>query len=235
MIELTTDDRLLARFVTQLDETSPRSLPAAPDLTCYAHEDREAARIAWATRVYDEYRSVAIFAELLALLTDVEAPFAALCAVQRLIGDELRHTQVTATVVEWLGGHADLEIDLRAPGLPPRSNEPAAERARKIIAREIVVAEEESIYALAAYRAATTAPAIRAVFDLLLVDEVRHAATGRALLRLVGTDDDLEAIANADRAELRARYADSARGGAGRALGACIEVADLEQVWARVP
>ena len=119
----------------------------------------------------------------------------------------------------------------RAPS--PRGDEPAAERVRKIIAREIVVAEEESIYALAAYRAATTEPAIRAVFDLLLVDEVRHAAAGRALLELVGNDAQLRATMDADRADLRTRYSDSARGGPGRALGACIELADLMQIWTR--
>lgn len=231
MIELASDDRLLARFVAELEQTSPRAIPAPPDLTSYSPADLEAARIAWASRVYDEYRSVSIFSELLGLLTDLEAPFAALCTVQRLIGDELRHTKVTATVVDWLGGHADLEIDLRSPGLPPRGDEPPAERARKIIAREIVVAEEESVHALVAYRAATIEPAIRAVLELLLVDEVRHAAAGRALLRVVGRDAQLEAIMDADRADLRTQYVHSARGGAGRALGACIEVADLEQIW----
>jgi hypothetical protein len=231
VIELASDDRLLARFVAELVQTSPRDMPAVPDLTRHSYDDREAARIAWASRIYDEYRSVAIFSELLALLTDLEAALPALCAVQRLIGDELRHTQVTATVVDWLGGRADLEIDLRAPGLPPRGDEPAAERARKIIAREIVVAEEESICALAAYRAATTEPSIRAVFDLLLVDEVRHAAAGRALLRLVGTDARLEATMDVDRADLRAQYAASACGGPGRALGASIERTDLERLW----
>jgi hypothetical protein len=43
-----------------------------------------------------------VFSELLGLLADLEAPFAALCAVQRLIGDELRHTQLAATVVDCL-------------------------------------------------------------------------------------------------------------------------------------
>ena len=146
-----------------------------------------------------------------------------LCTVQRLIGDELRHTQVTATVVDWLGGRADLDIDLSDAGLPPRGEESAAERAAKIVARELVVAEEESIYALAAYRAASSEPAIRAVFDLLLVDEVRHAAAGRALLRLF--DIDAAATIAEDRADLRAPGLRSVCvRGPGRALGASIEL-----------
>lgn len=241
MIELASDVPLLRRFVTDLGHTAPR----APEvqLAAYDHADIEAARLAWATRIFDEYRSVAIFSELLHLLTDLEAPFAALCTVQRLIGDELRHTEVTARVVEWLGGRADLAIDLRDAGLPPRGDEPAAERALRIVAREIVVTEEESIFALAAYRDAATDPAIRAVLDALLADEVRHAAAGRALLALFDRGPlagatatlrrELPAIMAADRIHLRSEYTESARGGAGRALGGSIELRDLARYWRR--
>ncbi len=237
MIELETSVALLRRFVRDLEATSPRELAARPSLDGVTDEDREAARIAWATRIVDEYRSVAVFSELLLLLTDLEAPFAALCAVQRLIGDELRHTQLAATVVEWLGGSADLSIDLRDASLPPRGIQPAAVRALHIIQRELVVAEEESIYILDAYRRASTDPAIVATFDVLLVDEVRHAAAGRALLAQLHTGHlaeacgasllDLPALAANDREVLRAGYRDTAIGGPGRALGASIELADL--------
>jgi len=239
VIDLATDNRLLARFSTEL-AGAPRPRP----LLMACAEDVEAARLAWASRIADEYRSVAIFSELLRLLSDLEAPFAASCAVHRLIGDELRHTQLTTEVVDWLGGRDDLEIDLRDLGLPPRrSDETPATRALRIIAREIVVGEEESIHALAAYRDATTEPAIREVLQQLLADEVRHAAAGRALLALfehgtlaeatVATRVSLPAVMAADREDLRAHYVASATGGPGRALGACLEVADLEAKWQR--
>ncbi len=244
MIEFSTDVRLLSRFVDELARTSPRALPERPCLAHHREDDREAARIAWATRISDEYRSVAIFCELLGLLTDLEAPFAALCAVQRLIGDELRHTQITAEVVDWLGGTADLEVDLRDVGLPPRrTGETPAMRALRIVARELVVVEEESIYALAAYRAATKEPAIRRVFEVVLRDEVRHAAVGRALLPLFDRGllaettaelrSSLDALMAADRADVRAHYVESATGGRGRELGACLETIDLERIWQR--
>ncbi len=243
MIELAIDNRLLSRFVGDLARTASRPMPPRPQLG-HAPEDLEAARLAWATRITDEYRSVAIFAELLRLLADLEAPFAALCAVQRLIGDELRHTQMTAEVVDWLGGSADLEIDLRDIGLPPRQpDETAAMRALRIVAREIVVGEEESIYALAAYRDATTDPAIENVLEQILADEVRHAAAGRALLSLFEHGElarttaalraELPEIMAADRADLREGYLASAVGGPGRALGACLERRDLERIWSR--
>jgi len=237
MIELASAVPLLQRFVRELDATSPRSLPAPPCLDSVVDADRDAARVTWAARIVDEYRSVAVFSELLRLLTDLEAPFAALCAVQRLIGDELRHTQLAATVVDWLGGRDDLDIDLRDVGLPPRGDVPAAVRALHIVQRELVVAEEESVHVLGAYRRASSAPAIVATLEVLLVDEVRHAAAGRALLALFHTGHlaaacgdalaDLPALAAADRLALRASYRATAIGGPGRALGASIELADL--------
>lgn len=245
MIELAASRiALLRRFVGDLQLTSPRTLPAPPDLRAFAAADVEAARLSWASRIVDEYRSVAVFAELLHLLTDLEAPFAVLCTIHRLIGDELRHTQVTAMVVEWLGGAADLSIDLSEVSLPARSaDESTIARAVQIIARELVTVEQESIYALVAYRDATTEPAIRAVLELVLLDEVRHAAAGTALLDELRRGPLADACAAeldrvgpqlvADRAHLRATYRASAAGGPGRALGGALEPADLEAIWAR--
>ena len=237
MIELATDTPLLRRFADDLARTAPRPLPARPDLRAYATEDREAARLAWASRITDEYRSVAVFSELLGLLADLEAPYATLCAVQRLIGDELRHTHVMAQVVDWLGGRDDLAIDLSEMALPPRAEESAARRAVRIVGRELVVAEEESIPVLAAYRNASTEPAIRAVFQLVLTDEARHAAAGRAILDELARSpqtwasfDGLASEMAADRALLRATYRDLAVGGPGRALGGSIELTDLGTV-----
>jgi hypothetical protein len=235
VIELATDVPLLRRFVTELDRTSPRPLPARPDLRGHGAADRQAARLAWAARIADEYRSVAVFSELLRLLADLEAPYPTLCAVQHLIGDELRHTQVMAEVIDWLGGRRDLAIDLSEIGLPPRDDdESAARRAVRIVGRELVVAEEESVAVGGEHRDASTQPAIRAVFQIVLTDEVRHAAAGRAILaelaRHAATAAAFDGVAEemaCDRARLRARYRQLAAGGPGRALGGSIELADL--------
>jgi hypothetical protein len=235
MIDLDAPAAPLARFAHDLRG----EVRAAPfDLARYSDAEREHARQAWAVRIVDEYRSVAVFSELLHLLADLEAPFAALCAVQTLVGDELRHTGWCAEAAGWLGGHADFEIDLADIGLPPRGDTSKARRAFDISGRELVVGEEESIVVLAAYRDAATEPAFRGVLAGLLRDEVRHAATGRALFRLF-TDgalaphvsrrdrDELAAVMSDDRTDLRARYGATARGGLGRALGASLEPRDL--------
>ncbi|MBA3462329.1 MAG: ferritin-like domain-containing protein [Deltaproteobacteria bacterium] len=236
MIDLASNDSLLARFARDLDGqaiTAPISIDVP-------HADREVARVAWAHRIVDEYRSVAVFGELLVLLANLEAPYPALCAVQRLIGDELRHARLCAAAVDWLGGTEELDVDLSHLALPPRrAGESSGRRAAEIIARELVVAEEESIVVLAACRDAATEPAFRAVLATLLRDEVRHAAAGRALYRLFDegaalartiTDADhaeLAAVMAADRAELREVYRAAARGGPGRTLGASITTRDL--------
>jgi hypothetical protein len=237
MIALATPDPLLERFVRELHGGDPLS---TPDLSAHPAADRTAARLAWANRIVDEYRSVAVFGELLILLAELEAPYPALCALHHLIGDELRHAHVSATVVGWLGGTADLSIDLADLALPPRPpSESRGRRALLIIARELVVAEEESVVVLAACRDATTQPRIRAVLSALLRDEARHAATGRALLRLLAPTvdaadrDDLDAVMAADRADLRARYRAAATGGPGRALGASVTIADLDALAVR--
>jgi hypothetical protein len=156
--------------------------------------------------------------------------------VQRVIGDELRHTWMCAEVVGWLGGMSDLAIDLDGLGIVP-SDEPSAARVLEIVTRELVVAETESIRVLEAYRNATTEPLIRGVMDSLLCDEVRHAATGRELQTLLEQSlpfgptarmrERLPGVLVEDRARLRALYRDNARGGAGRGLGAALLPDDL--------
>src|SRR5262245_295291 len=103
MIRLATGDPILARFARDLGEQSPRSLGGLqPDLSNASAEDIAVAHFAWGTRVVDEYRSVVVFSELLRTMAEAEAPFPALCAVQRMIGDELRHTQLCAAVADAL-------------------------------------------------------------------------------------------------------------------------------------
>ena len=91
--------------------------------------------------------------------------------------------------------------------------------------------------------ASPTDPAIKSVLEQILADEVRHAAAGRALLSLFEHGElarttaalraELPEIMAADRADLREHYLASAIGGPGRALGACLERADLDAMWAR--
>lgn len=222
---------LFARFQRQLDEQAPRQVTMTPDFTVLTDADISAGRHAWSARVVDEHRSVACFSELLMLLAQVQAPAAALVAVQRLIADELRHTQLCRRVARWFGQDGPIEMeaaDLTIPG----TDDPPAGRALEMVVRELVVAEAESVLAFKAYRDATTDPAVTQVLQILLQDEARHAATGRHLATLLAKTLPAEETASVrarlketalvDQRYIRNAHRMGATGGAGRAIGASI-------------
>ncbi len=235
MIRLQCTEPVLSRFASELAAEGPR-LDLRPDLRGACPRDVEAARLAWAARIVDEYRSVVVFSELLTLLARLEMPYAALCAVSRLVDDELRHTRRCAEVVDWLGGMEDLEVDLEGLALPPTEHTTAG-RAYAIVAREITVAERESVRVLVAFRDATTDAAVRKVLSELLADEVRHAAVGPRLESVMRRElpaeafgavlDEIDETLERDRQELRAFYREMAEGGPGRRFGASITREDL--------
>jgi hypothetical protein len=245
MIQLDATPTLLARFTRDLLASDVSELtglgvdPGAHDAT-----DLAVAHHAWTERVVDEYRSVVVFAELLQRMGECEAPFDALCAVHALLGDELRHTALCARAAAWFGPPSRFEVDLAGLALPP-SDDPPLVRSLEIVVREIVVAEAESVTSFLAYRDATTDPAPRAVLSVLLRDEVRHAAAGLALRDTLAAMlpasargavlEHLARVEAVDRADLRQRYDEAARGGAGRTLGASITPADLAAARARRP
>jgi hypothetical protein len=231
MIDLATTSPTLSRFVRDLDAQAPRLLSGNPDLAGADPEEIAAAQLGWASRIVDEHRSVIVFSELLGLLGRCSAPYEALAAVQRLVGDELRHVKLCAELATAFGPLELLEIDLDDLGVPPSDDHPAS-RALEIVARELVVAEGESIAVLRAYRAAATDAACRSALDLLLADEARHYATGRHLFDRLVTSLPRAAIAEllgtlpgtmrADAAHVRGVHRRAATGGPGRRYGVSI-------------
>jgi hypothetical protein len=231
MIALETGTPTLDRFVKELAREAPRTLVLTPDVEGADERDRAAAWIGWASRIVDEHRSVIVFSELLGLLATIGAPFPALAAVQRIIGDELRHVHLCAELSSAFGPLERLVIDLDELGLPPRGEEPPGSRALRIVVRELVVGEGESIAVLRAYRDAATDPACKEALSLVLMDEARHHAVGRhleALLRRTLSPGELEAagdlatVALADAAHIRAAHRAGATGGPGRRFGVSI-------------
>jgi hypothetical protein len=231
-------DPALARFVRELEAQAPVEIgDLRPDLSRASPEDREAAQIVWANRVLGEYRGVIVFTELLAALAEAAAPNEALCAVQRVLGDELRHVRLCTTVVDWLGGWEVLELDLAGQRME-RSTDPAPARALEICARELSLVESESVLLLRAHLRPQLDPAIRRVLELLLADEARHAAAGRAIEALLEATYDEAVLAPAkarlaarldeERAHLRALARARAVGGPGRALGAGLRAEDFD-------
>ena len=231
MISLGTDDRLLSRYLAPFGPTAA----ASARVEC-TEEDVQAARRAWAMRVIDEYRSVVVFGELLALLARAEAPVACLAAVQQLGVDELRHTRRCLDALAHVDPGYRPRMDLAELGLPASDAAPLS-FAFEVVVREIVVAEAESLVSLRAYRGATADPVLRKVLQELLKDEVRHAAAGRSLateLALLLQPGELRRLqahlrprVELDLLSLRDGYRRTARGGPGRCLGASIRPDEL--------
>ncbi|MFO0685834.1 MAG: ferritin-like domain-containing protein [Sandaracinus sp.] len=194
-------------------------------------EERDAACFGWAVRIVDEYRSVVVFTELLGHLAAIRAPYAALATVQRLIGDELRHTRLCAEVASWFGSLDALAIDLEDLELPAWEGS-REERALEIVVRELVIGEGESVACMRVYRDATTDPAVRAALSTLLADEVRHYAAGRALEALLRetlppalverASARLDARLPGDVASIRRAHRAGATGGPGRRFGVSV-------------
>lgn len=215
-----------------------------PELSQASDADREAAFFGWASRVVDEQASVLAFAELLGHLGAIAAPLAALETVHGLLGDELRHVRLCAEVASWFGDLDSLEIDLEDLSLPP-TDEPRASRALEIVVRELVVGEAESLIALRAYRDATSDPAVREAYAILLYDEARHASAGRnleAVLRASFEDAAFEPflsrrddVAEADRRHHRAVHRAGATGGPGRAFGVSIFAHEIPALPSTAP
>lgn len=236
MIDLTHDETVLARFARDLHAQSPRALGEVEiDFAAHSAEDIRVAQRAWSGRIVDEHRSVAVFSELLRLLADIEAPFDVLAAVQRLIGDELRHVSLCAELAYALDAPDVARVDLASLS-PPRFDVHPAERALELVVRELAIAETESIAVLVAHRDATEERAVAHLLDILVLDEARHAAAGFAIARLIAArfpDETAElrralpTIARADVAAIRGIYRGAATGGPGRGLGASLRAEDL--------
>lgn len=122
--------RLLAGLRRKLLEQARHPFPeAAPELARYDRADVEAARLQWLNRVVQEHRAVVDYADLLSLLADVDAPFDAICGLERVIADEMRHVAHCRKVVTWLGGSDDFELDLTRFPRRPRPDGPWLEHA----------------------------------------------------------------------------------------------------------
>ncbi len=242
MLHLDTGDPTLARFVRDLEAESPLAAPGeqlVPDLALGTEADLEVAQLAWANRVVDEYQSVVVFSDLLAILSAAAAPFATLCAVQRLIGDELRHARLCARMVAGLGGWEAFDLDLVAERARPRGEprEHPVARALEVVALNLWIGEAESLPVIRAYRDAASDPASKRALEILHRDEVRHAATGRALFDALDQAFANEPIQRvraglagrmeAERRRLGGLYRASAIGGPGRVFGASLLPEDL--------
>ena len=130
---------------------------------------------AWTLRAEEEYRSAAVFSELLSLLVRLPAPFEVLGAIVGVAGDELRHAELCCSLARRFGANqpcARLDrVRQRVAGLP-------VDRRRRVLSLltvEGAIGETVSSALFSGGRHLTREPCTRAALELILRDEVRHA------------------------------------------------------------
>jgi hypothetical protein len=206
-VPLRSAERLFARLHRSLLDAHTPAIPwDALDPSVLDDQTREHTRRAWAARTLAEYRSLAVFAEVLARMPEAGAPLPAITALTRLVQDEARHTELCARMAEVLGGTHDCT-------LPPEALRATSRlRPALFIARQAVsmfcVGEAASVALLDELLAGVTDPCAAAVLRVIRRDERLHERYGLALARWAIAQLDEEELAwlGADTALALAHY-----------------------------
>lgn len=140
------------------------------------------ARLTWAERVRTEWRSVQILARWVTELTATTAPLSFLSGAVRALDDEIHHVALCEAMCEALGGRAERsppspEAEATSAQLAPR------ERPLATAIVMLVVNETLSVAYLRDLAARCDEPAVRAVLDALLDDELGHRDLGGDYVR----------------------------------------------------
>lgn len=218
-LPLRSAERLFARLHRSLLDAHTPAIPwGALDPSVLDDETREHTRRAWAARALAEYRSLAVFTQLLARMPEAGAPLPAITALTRLVQDEARHTELCARMADALGGTHDCVLPRESLRVSSRL------RAELFIARQAVsmfcVGEAASVALLDELLAGVTDRCARAVLRVIRRDERLHERYGLALARwaIAQLDDEERAWLGADTALAFAHY-DRVNAGARRTDG----------------
>jgi hypothetical protein len=207
-LPLRSDDRLFMRLHRSLLDAQTPAIPwEALDPSVLDDGVRERTRRAWAARALAEYRSLAVFTELLARMPEAGAPLPAITALTRLVQDEARHTELCVRMADVLGGDHDCAL--------PRESlrfSSGRMRAELFIARQAVsmfcVGEAASVALLDELLAGVTDRCVRVVLRVIRRDERLHERYGLALARwaIAQLDEEERAWLGADTALAFAHY-----------------------------
>lgn len=157
------------------------TIPPVPDLTRFPHDLLVEARLVWADRVRTEWRSVQVLTRWLQELTACVEPLEHLQGAAQAITDELRHVGLCADLCTALGGFPE-----RPAPVPASAEVLAIAPAERPLATAIVmlvVNETLSVAYLTDLAAHCEEPAVRAVLDALLDDELGHRDLGGDYVR----------------------------------------------------
>lgn len=170
-------DRLMRTALRRGDGDPEAALEGAALEGDYRPETLAYARGAWLERMRREHHSAAVFSQMLPQLMDAGATLDTKTAVLRMAMEELRHAGLCGGVVRLLGAEPSLETELMPAPLPLHEKATPRERALRNVLF-VGVNETIAVALLTEERELTREPAIAAVLEQLVADEVGHAKLG---------------------------------------------------------
>jgi hypothetical protein len=174
----TEHERLLRTALRRGDGDPEAAIRDARLSNDYHPRALEIARRAWTERMRREHHSAAVFSRLLPQLMEAGATLDVKTAVLKMAMDELRHANLCGSVVELLGGRAELDTDLATEPLPEHPKCTPLERALRNVVFVGCLNETIAVAILTEERALVVEPAIESVLVQLVADEIWHAKLG---------------------------------------------------------
>jgi hypothetical protein len=189
---------------------------------------------AWAARVGAEYRSAAVTSELVLWLLRIGASPDLVRDGLAIVGDEVRHAELSREVWLRAGGEGAQAVDRDTLGIA-RAHASLELDVAAAIVRFFCLGETVAVPLFAALRKGATVPVARRALDRILRDEVRHRAFGWEALGWMlelPCAPDVRAMIGASLpswlAELDAIYGDGLEGG-------LESVTEAERAWGLAP
>jgi hypothetical protein len=168
------------------------------DPSQYQRDDLDRAAELWRTRAVQELHSLALFTEICGKLQVLGAPLDWSGAFARMIGDEVRHTDLCLAMCEALERPATPQIE--ANGLQLLNGVSSRAAVRHMIVAAFCIGETISGRMFRRALKATTVPLARQVVAAIVADETFHAELGWELGALLMRGDGAEH--DAERARL---------------------------------
>jgi len=177
------------------------AMHVAPYVSNLATLDRDLHVLGDAAR--EEHASIAAFARTISELMALGAPTWLLFETQAALADEIRHTERTLDAIERLTGERPVLGALPAAAFPLRSGPNAAEMLFRDVFRGGAVGETMAAVHAERQRDESTSADLHALYEMICVDESKHAALALETLRwLLEEKPELAAVLEEERARL---------------------------------
>jgi hypothetical protein len=189
----------------------------------------------WLRRVEAEYRSAAITQELVLWLIRIGASPDLIKDGLRIVGDELRHAELSSLVYQQGGGQEPPQIVRESLGLPRSGAEPLEHDVTRAAVEVFCLGETLAVRLFKELRAGCRVAQAKRALDRILRDEVRHRDFGWALFGWLASLTSGEALRGLAARELPMMLTRLRNSYAPAAARAEVEIDDSDRVWGLMP